>query len=566
LAAKDNFSESEIDKTSFWWAGLCGICHPGGGPTEYDRDGELYYDVATGMFGYENLGMTAADVILDGDYAEINHMTGARRDAPWDVTGVAEPDCLLCHRADRSIDGGKNLNWIWRTATLRAKDALLDASDASVPAYAAAATAGQGWFNQFDLAATPMGVPPMATHLQIDYTVGVANGSLIQEADDTLRVAPTAISEAPYDYACWGCHLTPDLKKRGRIWFDETQDVHYAGFNDLNDADPTNDVPALLSRACTACHPSEMEHNVAKGNATLGSVRDDTDYDTFLTCRECHLPGPDQHPDAPAPTSTIHTTAASHLGRLSCEFCHIPYKTGDADLAIDNATTGATIGYKTNEFLSADPLDPTDPDRSRWYPAFVWKTDHDAVDRAFPVKLLLSAWWGDWDDNGTAGVTTDDVVAPIALWRLRQVTAGAPLPGTTDDNGDTKVEVNTPAEIANYIATIKATLDSYGNPVATNPVLVKGGRIWYDAGGGAVDSFEYHGTGILVESSHPFSINHNVLTTSEALGAGGACDDCHGGADTPVFDRWILVDPFTSNGTADPEYKTVREMLGLDPF
>ena len=50
MAAKDNLSASEIDKTSFWYGGLCAICHPGGGFTEFDRDGELYYDVVTNQF------------------------------------------------------------------------------------------------------------------------------------------------------------------------------------------------------------------------------------------------------------------------------------------------------------------------------------------------------------------------------------------------------------------------------------------------------------------------------------------------------------------------------------
>ena len=157
LAGKTNANASSMDKTSFWWTGLCGICHPGGGPTELDRDGEQYYDAKTGQFGYEKLGKTAAQVTLDGDYAEINTSTGDLRAAPWDTTGVAQADCLFCHRADRVINGGMNMNWIWRTATLRAKDKLVDSAAGSVPAYAAASTAGQGWFSDLQMASTPAG-------------------------------------------------------------------------------------------------------------------------------------------------------------------------------------------------------------------------------------------------------------------------------------------------------------------------------------------------------------------------------------------------------------------------
>jgi hypothetical protein len=83
-----------MDKTSFWWTGLCGICHTGGGPTEFDRDGQKYYDIVTGEFGYEKLGKTANDVLLDGDYSEVSNKTGALSVARWDKTGVSEHDCL----------------------------------------------------------------------------------------------------------------------------------------------------------------------------------------------------------------------------------------------------------------------------------------------------------------------------------------------------------------------------------------------------------------------------------------------------------------------------------------
>jgi hypothetical protein len=558
LAGKTNANASSIDKTSFWWTGLCGICHPGGGPTELDRDGELYFDAKTGQFGYEKLGKTAGDVTLDGDYAEVNTSTGALRAAPWDTTGVAQADCLLCHRADRTVNGGMNMNWIWRTATLRAKDKLVDSGSASVPAYAAASTAGQGWFSDLQMATTPPGKPPMASSLDIDYQEGVTNGSLVEKTDG-LYVAAGAIAETPRDYACWGCHLTPDMKKRGREWFNPDSDVHYQKFNNLDDGDTGNDIMAGDSTACTYCHPAglsgmDLNHNIAKGNATLGSVRNDTDYTGFRTCADCHLASStDRDPNAPVPPSSYTGHNARHREILSCEACHVPSKATPADLVVDNSVTGSTVGYKTSDFLSADPLDPTDTDKSKWYPSFVLRADRDGVDRMFPVKLLLSIWWGDWDQNGTPTDKTDDVIKPIPLWRARQIISGLTVPA---DN-----KVNTLAEIYTYITALKGN-DSHGVQVAANPVLVKGGQVWHDDGAGSVTSFEYHGTGIKTESSHPFSVNHNVRPGSEALGS-TSCNECHNGG-TPVFDRLILVDPFGPDG--QPVYKTVRELLGVDPW
>lgn len=277
-----------------------------------------------------------------------------------------------------------------------------------------------------------------------------------------------------------------------------------------------------------------MDPNIAKGNATLGSVRDDTDNTDFRTCRDCHDPAS-------------------------------PLK-DPADLVVDNSVTGVTLGYPTSAFLSENPLDPGAVDGdTRWYPAFDWKGDQ-GVQRVFPTKLLLSAWWGDWQDNGTPGVLdAADLIKSIALWRVRYVTGGAPLGVVADDNADTKPEVNSEAEILAYVAALRGH-DQHGNPVAARPVLVKGGRMWFDAGGGSLGSQDYHGTGAQGESSHPFSINHNVLPKAEAFGAatGG---DCHrslnGGQDTRVFDRRILVDPWDESG--QPVYRTVREMTGPNP-
>ena len=363
MAGKDNTTESDIDKTSFFWTGQCGACHPGGGGGEYDRDGETYYDAVTGKFGYEKLGKSAADVALDGDYAFVNPGSGMSMPAPWQVTGVSEPDCLLCHRSDRTVANGMDKNAGWRQMTLRSMANLVDSGGGSVPAYAAAPTAAQGWYSSLVAANLPAGKPPTAAELQIDYTVGLQDGSLI-DASGELRIAGDRISKTPKDFACWGCHAIPDLKKRGRTWFDPKTDVHYAALNGLADADTTNDVSPESSTACTACHPSGADHNFAKGNAFVGSVMDSTDYKDLRTCSSCHLEGPDKDPAAPLPSpASIHEP---HGDYLSCQLCHIPYKTTAADLAIDNATTGATIGYKTSDFLSADPLDPTSTDKSRW--------------------------------------------------------------------------------------------------------------------------------------------------------------------------------------------------------
>lgn len=586
MAALDNGSASEIDKTSFWWTGLCGICHPGGGPSEYDRDGDLYYDAVTDQMGYEARGESDDDQEFDGDYSEVSNQTGLERHpTPWNVTGVAEPDCLFCHRADRTISGdGKNMNWIWRAATLRGKDGLTDVAGGggtSVPAYAAAPTAAQGWFSGFG---TSPGVsPPKATHLVIDYSVGVANGSLVEDPDDgTLSIAADVVAPSPMDYACWGCHVIADDKKRGRTWFDPDEDVHFAAFNNRNDGDGSNDIPNLESTACTVCHPNTgtpgmpHEHNFAKGNANLGSARNDTDFYGLNTCRDCH--GGDGDDDAPPPSSYIHTE--EHLDVMSCQFCHIPLKRENASLSIDNATTGSTIDYSTDKFLSTNPKDPSDGNTDWWYPSATVREDRDGEMRLFPAKRLLSTWWGDWDDKTGDGPSADDAISALYLWKVRDVVSAVGLTAT-DDDGDGITEVNTHAEIFAYLSALEISADVHGNPfVNGKAVLAKGDHIWYlDPGEpSGVNSFEIHGSHILTEASHPFSIDHNVLPLEQGVTLGAtSCGECHralnSGIDTPVFDRAILYDAFDTTAEsalgagdgAQPIYETLREITGVDP-
>jgi hypothetical protein len=143
----------------------------------------------------------------------------------------------------------------------------------------------------------------------------------------------------------------------------------------------------------------------------------------------------------------------------------------------------------------------------------------------------------------------------------------------TDDNGDGQVEVNRLAEIDTYIQALKGN-DSYGRPIAANPVLIRGGRVWYEdlsVPPENVNSFAYEGTGIAVESTHPFSMDHNILPSDQAWGVDSygnpTCHHCHrwanGGQNTVVMDRLILTDPFGPDGL--PVYQTLRTLAGVNP-
>ena len=92
-----------VDMTAYDWVNQCGICHPGGGPAEYDR-ARRRYDEALG----EDPGRA---LFMDGDYYG----------AGWLESGVVEADCFICHldRYDYSTRAQqlKKRNYQWAATT-----------------------------------------------------------------------------------------------------------------------------------------------------------------------------------------------------------------------------------------------------------------------------------------------------------------------------------------------------------------------------------------------------------------------------------------------------------------
>ena len=414
--------------------------------------------------------------------------------------------------------------------------------------------------------------------LQIDYGVGLANGSLMDYGNNEIALAPASLAYPPRDRACVNCHVFATVT--GTVWFD-TRDVHYNKFTRQNDEDPHNDLGPEKAAVCTECHPGNIGHNAAKGNSFQLQYRNELDYEQgFRSCRDCHLtelpggePNPNKHPDAPdVPGDTlVHIVNDRMLSVLSCQACHIPYTLASGVLFRDIAMPGS-VGL-TSQYLSEDPLDPEAVDGdTRWYPSLRWKEDSDGVMRVFPCSVWINIYFGDWDQNGTPEDLSDDVIAPIPTWRLASVVGPNPLPEANDTDGDGRLEINEPAELLAYFAVLKGN-DPAGNQVAANPVLVRGPKVWHEdsKSGTGISSFEHEGTGIPI-TSYPYiwGMDHNVLAQEESWGAdpvtpANGCSDCHRAdtLDSPVWDRLILVDP---NDPVDGAvYEKVRDRVGLNP-
>ena len=482
LAKKANRSPSEIDKSSFFFARECGACHPGGGPSEYDRDGNLYYNEETKKWGYE---LSGVNPLLDGDYTSYS-MGDPNYGAPWNISGVGEADCLLCHL--------KGYRWKERGATLKGKF------------FKEGPATGAGWAKLKLSQDEPEN--SKADEVTVDYT---------QKDIADFENLHLQMVRRPSDENCWTCHAVSDGRKRGRQW------------------SPENDIHKAKNLHCLSCHPSDKNHNFAKGNTLQETVREDLD-NTMYSCEDCHYKGKDKK----APRYR-HPFSPRHMKRIACETCHIPYLTASADLIYDHASTGMTILYETSKFLSNQPMDPRSSipglDPNIWYPAF-----RDVRGRMVPVKSLIVIYWGDLDES-------TNVVKPIQLWKIRELKK----PPLRDDNNDGVPEINSLEEVKAFLKALKAK-DKFGNPVSNHPVLIKGDSLYQLDKKGEVEKIKHEQAHLL-----DYSISHNAVSGPNVIGARG-CKDCHS-TNSSFFLRKVLIDPYDEKGK--PVYVEAWELMGI---
>ena len=316
------------------------------------------------------------------------------------------------------------------------------------------------------------------------------------------------IVRRPSDENCWSCHALYGERKKGYDWSLET-DIHKAKGMD-----------------CLSCHPGDKEHNFAKGNSLQQTVRDDLD-NTMNSCEDCHY----KRKDRKAPRYR-HPFSPKHMRRIACQTCHLPYRSVPAELVYDQ-TSGDTQIHETSKFPSPAGLTP-----EIWYPAL-----REVKGKIVLVKPAIAIYWGDLDER-------TNVVRPIPLWKIRDLKK----PPLKDDNGDGIPEVNSLDEIKSFLIALRSK-DRFGNPIASLPVLIKGGFLYRLDKKGGVEKI-----GHVQAQSIDLSLNHNVRSGSLSIGTRG-CKDCHI-RNSPFFLRKELADPYDEKGR--PIYIEAWERLGID--
>lgn len=504
LAPKKNQSARMIDMTSFEFVtATCGVCHPGGGPLEYDREGyrydELMLDPSSGL----TLG---GDNNLDGDYYK----------SFWSQSGVIEADCLICHMPEYSFDDRKqqiaNFNFRW------------------------AATAGAGL-------ATVKGSVKEGTPVSVAYNVSLFGSD--------GKLSPHVVPE-PRNKACLNCHAEPNWKKRAAS-FSARTDVHIAAGLKCVDCHPAG------TRAPDPRIHGREVHQIAKADDPSGHVRDDLD-NTMRTCEDCHIKG-----YLSAPLAKHDPEIEGHFEKVACQTCHVPMRAVKSAMVqvsdVFNAGPKISPPPKTvwtfydhdlryfnlygelSTFTVADQ--PTDPYR----PELAYYKG-----KIYPVNRVHSAWPG-IEETGKPGLNQPFMKDVYRMW----VTHNADpqkypeLSEISDETGDGVPEVNRPQEIEGMIASVHSYLKDTGFDLEGKRIVwVMDDRVYY-SGTKYREVPKHHFEASPYASVYKYS--HDVFPAKAALGRRG-CTDCHS-KDSPFFVRQVVKYPFGLNGkpVLEPQYR-----------
>jgi len=514
LAKKKNKDAREIDLSSFEFAKACSGCHPGGGPLEYDRDGNRYDRYAKDPVNHIVPG---GENGFDGDYFK----------SFWAESGVLEADCLLCHLP--SYDH-------------KAREAQIKALN-----FRWAASAGA------DFAAVE-GTVAQNTVPTVKYKK--------ERFQPDGKVALNIVKEVPEE-KCLNCHLEPDWKKKGEPYNHRT-DVHLRAGLKCVDCHVTG-------RSATDERIAGRErHEIGKGDDPTGLVRDDLD-NSMRTCRDCHMEGL-----LKAPVPRHAGLPPRHLDNIACQTCHIPQRQVKAALLQDStifntapriAKAGKCIwtfygpdmkpwnlyGEASSFTNRREPLFLYEPVRA-WYKG-----------RIYPMNRVDSIWIGILEPDGK-GLDQPYMKDLYAMWtaHLKDPVNNFPELGKiTDDNGDSVSEANRPEEIQGLLAAVKRYLLSQGEPLdGRYVILVSGSRytkdgITWDGLYFTPKPWEY------TAYASTFKLSHGISPANSALGAGG-CTDCHGSYSS-FWIRPVMKEPFNGE-SAVPIFEPNSVLLGMSPF
>ena len=514
MAKKENSTAREIDLTSFTFVQTCGGCHPGGGPAEYDRNGNRYDTFAADP---ENHIVSGGTNKFDGDYFK----------ARWAETGVLEADCLMCHMPGYNYELRKkqikSLNFRW------------------------AATAGAGFAKV--KGAVKKGDIPVVSYITAKHGPFMPDG----------RVALKMVREIPSEN-CLSCHREPDWKKKGASYNHRT-DVHLRAGVRCVDCHVTG-------RKATDARISGREmHQIGKGDDPTGLVRNDLD-NTMRTCEDCHVKG-----ELRTKVAAHRGLPPLHFDKIACLTCHVPQRQVKAALMQDSTVLNSVprismAGKRIWTFYGPDmkpwnlygeastftvekqPLFLFDPVRA-WYKG-----------KIYPMNRIDSIWIAILDMKGN--ITGQPYMKDLyKMWSGHMKDPQKNWPALSviqDDNHDGAPEINRPDEIRAMLAATTAYLKKACEPIAQRQLALVSGPLYTVDGENWLNLKFQPEPWQYTPYSSVFKLSHDIMPADSALGAGG-CTDCHSSS-SRLWTRKVMLEPF-DGATATPVWQTNAALLGV---
>lgn len=375
----------DVDLTQPEWLTKCGVCHTGGGISEFDLHGHRLLTADAKLHGP-----------LDPSYTIRDRITGKVVPWDWQKSGITEADCFICHapkasRGDRrEVVAAGNFRWA-NNATLAKSDIVVKDTKGNFTynrkAFNADGTVKSEILNLSD--------PPLENCAQC-HGFSARNASTIQPIQhaDILRgtekagwiyngskisetVSPRIVGKEKMDYpwdvhaakglGCIDCHFSPNNPGR-KFQGDSEKHLSYKPVGE--------GIAEYLKRP---------DHNFARGNIPPETVNI-TRHNTMRGCAECH--------DAEK-THAFLPYKTQHFKALACQTCHISevhfwaYRSDEWGFLMDTGASRITF-----RGIRGDIVDP-DSEIIGFKPAYVSTPAKDGHLEIRPTNLITGLYWFD---------------------------------------------------------------------------------------------------------------------------------------------------------------------------
>ena len=385
MAPQEETNPGLVDLTTPDYAGKCGMCHPGGGPMEKDRNDNFLYE--------KSLSEIQADFDagrIPGDYATWSSKDKKFVPFVWQIQvgdktidNTMAPACFYCHSA-KALSSGVDTA---AKGTLMFRMSLLGK------------LTGKHYFAAADALGGLLGTVN-ATTGEINYDPSLFDGNDMKGSNIVGKSS----------FSCGHCHgvfqfadfdndgkvngldfvkaakdpkfMHPDGMKEALVWQDNANMTDENGISKFVDVHRSHDVN------CVDCHSSVKHdfigegyapsggywfasHDFAKGNSGPAFGVMWNQMAGTLTCEKCHENAVDFHQAYFGPA------AKTHLDKVACTTCHIGKKYFFRVKLIDwtlpmlvvtgNATSIKFAGLDKHGYLYGDPKNGKYEDIA-WFP------------------------------------------------------------------------------------------------------------------------------------------------------------------------------------------------------